>query len=98
VEGIVSQREDYRITARNIEHLSTRSVKTQNKRTLTETNAPMESLHAMGLSLKEGVYHALLEFSVGFHVEVALHGASTLEEAQQAAKTLRPQFAILPKE
>jgi len=42
-------------------------------------------LKAMGLFLKEGVFHAVIQFP-GFCIEVALHGISDWEDATGAAK------------
>ena len=51
---------------------------------------------ALGLFLKEGIFHAVIEFPrAGFSMEVALHGAATLEEAMQAISNLvQPALAM----
>lgn len=46
-------------------------------------------LKAMGLFLKEGVFHAVIQFP-GFCIEVALHGICDLEEALRAVQKLAP--------
>jgi len=47
-------------------------------------------LKAMGLFLKEGVFHAVIQFP-GFCIEVALHGICDLEEAIRALQKLTPR-------
>jgi hypothetical protein len=62
---------------------------------LREVDDPLNRLQALGLYLKEGVFHALLDFPLaGFCIEVALHGTSTLEEALRALQSLTPQCII----
>ena len=44
---------------------------------------------ALGLFLREGIFHAVIEFPLaGFSLEVALHGIDTLEEALAAVHYL----------
>ncbi len=54
-----------------------------------ETN----KLKAMGLFLKEGVFHAVIQFP-GFCIEVALHGICDLEEALRALHQLAPSESL----
>ena len=55
---------------------------------MTTSETP-DKLKAMGLFLKEGVFHAIIQFP-GFCVEVALHGICDLEEALQALERIAP--------
>jgi len=62
---------------------------------LSLTEEQLKSLHTLGLSIKEGVFHALIEMPLGLCLEVALHGASTIEEALQALQSLTP-LRVMP--
>ena len=54
-----------------------------------ETN----KLKTMGLFLKEGVFHAVIQFP-GFCIEVALHGICDLEQALLALNHLGPSESL----